>query len=47
MDSPSLAGWPADRLDGRAWWEEHVVDERDGEVLPPWPGAAARIAVPG
>ncbi|MEU8510661.1 SMI1/KNR4 family protein [Kitasatospora sp. NPDC048722] len=46
-DRPSLARWLADWLDGRAWWEEHVMmDERDGEMLPRWPDAAARIAAP-
>ncbi|MER7844454.1 SMI1/KNR4 family protein [Kitasatospora sp. NPDC096077] len=43
-DSPSLARWLADWLDGRAWWEEEVMAEQGGELLPPWPAAAARIA---
>ncbi|MBV6698964.1 SMI1/KNR4 family protein [Kitasatospora aureofaciens] len=46
-DSPSLSQWLADWLDGRAWWEEHVMEEQDYEMLPAWPDAAARIASSG
>ncbi|MFF2079401.1 SMI1/KNR4 family protein [Kitasatospora sp. NPDC058162] len=43
-DSPSLARWLADWLDGRAWWEEEVMAANEGEMLPPWPDAAARFS---
>ncbi|MGW2373048.1 MULTISPECIES: hypothetical protein [Kitasatospora] len=43
-DSPSLARWLTAWLDGRAWWEEEVMLAGEGEMLPPWPAAAARIA---
>lgn len=39
-DSPSLARWLTDRLDGRVWWEEEVMLAGEGEMLPPWPAAA-------
>ncbi|MFJ9776033.1 SMI1/KNR4 family protein [Kitasatospora sp. NPDC101157] len=46
-DSPSLARWLTDWLDGRAWWEEEVMLADEGEMLPPWPAAAARMAANG